>query len=278
MAQIVFAVRHILSIRYIAAAPFISSITWWQNLLFFQECLEKKSQLSKTYPYSNITSLNKIYCLPFIFSHYSMATFPILYKAAWKSIDEKYVGNIIWILLFIVGHLLPPLLDGKIYCFPRNIRTAAYTTPIASLSHWRPHKHNPRIKHIRAQVNWQNTTNSNIQICRAKITRSSKCRDQNIGDNLFYCWPPAKLNRPYLRRNSRDKQTFLRLKVPPQENAPSCIKILHQQRDPEPKYPMLLFVHIKEIQYRKLHLPSLSRQYIHYDYKQKNDKVLILLR
>ena len=84
-----------------------------------------------------------------------------------------------------------------------------------------PHKQNPWIKHIRAQLN---TTNSDIQICRAKITISSKCRDQNIGDNLFYCWPPAKLNRPYLRRNSRDKQTFLRLKVPPQENAPSCIR------------------------------------------------------
>ena len=91
----------------------------------------------------------------------------------------------------------------------------------------------PTKKHLRAQLNWQNTTNSDIQICAAKITRSSKCRDQNIGDNLFYCWPAAKLNRPYLRRNSRDKQTFLRLKVPPQENAPSCIKILHQQRDPE---------------------------------------------
>ena len=82
----------------------------------------------------------------------------------------------------------------------------------------------PTKKHLRVQLNWQNTNNTGIQISAAKITRSSKCRDQNIGDNLFYCWPPAKLNRPYLRRNSRDKQTFLRLKVPPQENAPSCIR------------------------------------------------------
>ena len=158
----------------------------------------------------------------------------------------KYVSSITWILLFIVGHLLPPLLDGKIYCFPRNIRTAAYTTPIASLSHWRPHKHNPRIKHIRAQVNWQNTTNSNIQICRAKITRSSKCRDQNIGDNLFYCWPPAKLNRPYLRRNSRDKQTFLRLKVPPQENAPSCIRYCTSREIQNPNIQCYCFSILKK--------------------------------
>ena len=51
MAQIVFAVRHILSIRYIATAPFISPIAWCQNLLF-----------SRKYPLTPIHS----YCFPFI--------------------------------------------------------------------------------------------------------------------------------------------------------------------------------------------------------------------
>ena len=51
MAQIVFAVRHILSIRYIATAPFISPIAWCQNLLF-----------SRKYPLTPIYS----YCFPFI--------------------------------------------------------------------------------------------------------------------------------------------------------------------------------------------------------------------
>ena len=74
-------------------------------------------------------------------------------------------------------------------------------------------------------------------------------------------------NFPAIKSSSAGKRSLL-------------YKILHQQRDPEPKYPMLLFVHkVKKYSIKKYtELPSLSRQYIHYDYKQKNDKVLILLR
>ena len=132
--------------------------------------------------------------------------------------------NITWIPLFIVGHLLPPLLDGKIYCFPRNIRTVAYTTPIASLSCTDDHTNKTNEKTFTCSAKLAKYNHLRYSDLCSKITKSSKCRDQNIGDNLFYCWPPAKLNRPYLRRNSRDKQTFLRLKVPPKENAPSCIR------------------------------------------------------
>ena len=107
----------------------------------------------------------------------------------------------------------------------------------------------PTKKHLRVQLNWQNTNNTGIQISAAKITRSSKCRDQNIGDNLFYCWPPAKLNRPYLRRNSRDKQTFLRLKVPPQENAPSCIRYCTSREIQNQNIQSYFFPYSQEIQY-----------------------------
>ena len=172
--------------------------------------------------------------------------------------------NITWILLFIVSHLLPPLLDGKIYCFPRNIRTAAYTTPIASLSCTDDHT---------------NKTNEKTFTCSAKLAKYNELRCSDLCSKNYqivkvqrskYWGQPLLLLtageiEPTLSSEKFERQTnFPAIKSSTAGKRSLLFKILHQQRDPEPKYPILFFVHIvkKYSIKRYTELSSLSRQYI----------------
>ena len=146
--------------------------------------------------------------------------------------------NITWILLFIVGHLLPPLLDGKIYCFPRNIRTAAYTTPIASLS---------------CTDDYTNKTNEKTFTCSAKLAKYNQLRYSDLCSKNYqivkvqrskYWGQPLLLLtageiEPTLSSEKFERQTnFPAIKSSTAGKRSLLYKILHQQRDPEPKYPI----------------------------------------
>ena len=158
--------------------------------------------------------------------------------------------------------------------YPNSRLHHSYCLPFM---YWRPHKQNQQKTFTCSaklakynQLRYSDLCSKNYQIVKVQ-------RSKYWGQPLLLL--TAGEIEPTLSSEKFERQTnFPAIKSSAAGKRSLLYKILHQQRDPQPKYPMLLFVHIKEIQYRKLHLPSLSRQCIHYDYKQKNDKVLILLR
>ena len=85
----------------------------------------------------------------------------------------------------------------------------------------------PTKKHLRAQLNWQNTTNSDIQMQRSKywgqplLLLTAGEIEPTLSSEKF----ERQTNFPAIKSSTAGKRSLL-------------FKILHQQRDPEPKYPI----------------------------------------
>ena len=183
MAQIVFAVRHILSIRYIAAAPFISSITWWQNLLFSKNASKKITIVQNiSLLLHHFIKWNLLFTIFLIIRwqhllHCKKLPKNQLMKNMWTSLLEFfYLSSAIYFLHYLMAKSIvfqeiseqPPT---PLLLPPFHVLTTTQTKPTK--------------KHLRAQLNWQNTTTSDIQICAAKLPNRQSAEIKILGTTSF---------------------------------------------------------------------------------------------
>ena len=125
-------------------------------------------------------------------------------------------------------HLFPPLLDAKIYCSRGNI-PSHQSTPIASLSYQNVYLEMFRTELWISQLQYAVTIGfgqNNLHLWSAQksvvITWEGKETKIQPIEDIWMSNMTVDQQILCLKRNLRDKErSFLRLKVLPQENAPS---------------------------------------------------------